>query len=113
MKANKKLTIQDFLDYHAANPKIWELFLKFTMQVISRGYRHFGAKCVMERVRWYINVETKEDPWKINNNFAAFYARKFMEMYPEYLGFFRRRLSVADALYPPEGHRKEGTRCQR
>ena len=37
MEADKKLTTQDFLDYDAANPKIWELFVKFTMQVLSRG----------------------------------------------------------------------------
>lgn len=103
MKEIHKLTVGDFREYHVANPQVWTLFKKFTMQVISRGYRHFGAKCVMERVRGHVNVETKADPWKLNNNFASFYARMFMAAYPEYLGFFRRRLSVADSLYPPGG----------
>ena len=108
-----RLTVRDFRAYHKANPQVWKLFKKFTMQVIGRGYRHFGSGAIIERIRWFVNVETKNDPWKINNNYRSFYARKFMEMYPEYDGFFRRRESVADGMFPPGGSKRKRRKAKR
>lgn len=96
-----RLSVSDFLTYHRNNPQVWTLFRKFTLEVISRGFRHYGASGIWERIRWHVEIETLGEPWKVNNNYRAFYAREFMRQYPEYLGFFRRRESVADGLYPP------------
>jgi hypothetical protein len=102
------LSAADFMAWHRANPQVYELFRKFALDIIRRGYRHYGAAAVMERIRWYLDVETvapeggRREPFKCNNDYRAFYARKFMEEYPEYMGFFRRRESVADTLYPPK-----------
>ena len=97
-----RLRVDDFLAFHRDNPRVWELFRKYTLAVTGRGFRHYGAGGIWERIRWHVEVETRGEPWKINNNYRAFYARKFMSQYPEYLGFFRRRESVADALYAPD-----------
>lgn len=99
----RRLTVAQFLAFDRANPQVWELFRTFTLQVISRGFRNYGASGIWERMRWHMEVETPAgEPWKVNNDYRAFYARKFMLEYPEYLGFFRRRESVADGLYPAE-----------
>ena len=38
--------------FHAAHPEVWELFVKLSRQKIREGFEHYGAKAVMERVRW-------------------------------------------------------------
>lgn len=86
------MTIQErFEIYHNANPLVYDLFVKYTMQVIARGYARFSSKAVFERLRWYFAFETKGDNHKINNNYTALYSRMFMEQYPQYKGFFETR----------------------
>lgn len=85
--------VQSFLDFHRDNPIVFDLFCQFTMVLIRRGFQHGGAKMVMERVRWESAFAGQDghDQFKINNNHAAFYARAFMNCYPEHDGFFRLR----------------------
>jgi len=80
-----------FLEFDRANPEVWRLFVRFTFQVIRSGRRHYGAKAVFERIRWHVALETTEVDFKLNNNFTAYYARKFHEEYPEHAGFFHTR----------------------
>ena len=91
------LTQDQFEVYAAENPKVYPLFEKFTLEAIGSGRMHLGAKMIWERMRWYADVETRgNDGYKLNNNYTAFYARKFMELHPEYQGFFSCRDAVAD-----------------
>jgi len=94
------LSKEDFERYDAENPKVWELFERFSLEVLAAGHRHFGAGAVFERIRWYVSVETKGDTWKLNNNYRSFYARKFLQTHSASAppGFFRLRASVADEV---------------
>jgi hypothetical protein len=88
---------EDFIKYDNENPQVWEKFKYFTLQAIRSGRNNMGSKAIMERIRWYTMVETSsKDVFKINNNYSAFYARKFMKKHPRFDGFFRTRGSVAD-----------------
>lgn len=80
-----------FERFDADNPKVWELFVRFTKQLIVRGFKHYSADAVLHRVRWETAVETHGDVWKVNNNHTPYYARKFERAYPEHAGFFRKR----------------------
>lgn len=80
-----------FWEYHRENPHIYRLFKRFALEAIDRGRKHLGAKMIFERIRWYTQVETTGDPFKINNNYHAYYARLFMRDHPDYDGFFRTR----------------------
>lgn len=82
---------QKFLDYHANNPHVYELFKTYANMAKKRGFKNFGAGAVFERLRWHMNVETTGDPFKLNNNYRAFYARLLMEEDPSFEGFFRTR----------------------
>lgn len=82
--------------FHRDNPQVYELFRRFTFQAIDAGRKDFGAKAVVERIRWSSMVETTGDIYKINNNFVSFYARMFMENHPEHQGLFETRRSKAD-----------------
>jgi hypothetical protein len=86
-----------FEEFDAANPHVWRLFVALTQKVIAAGHSHYSSDGVLHAIRWNMDVETKnEDGFKINNVYSPFYARKFMEKFPEHTGFFRLRSSVAD-----------------
>jgi len=86
----------EFEQFHKENPHVYELFRRFTYQAIDAGRRDFGAKAVIERIRWSAMVDTRGEIFKINNNYASRYARKFMEDHPEHAGLFQTRKSIFD-----------------
>ena len=85
---------EKFNTFDANNPHVWDLFVQYTMQAINSGVKKFGAQAVIERIRWHHNIDTvSEDQFKISNDHAAFYARKFMQEYPQHDGIFRIKAS--------------------
>lgn len=81
-----------FEEFHAANPRVFELFEKFAFEVIGAGHRHYSADAILHRIRWHVAVETKSgDGFKINDHHSAYYARLFEARHPERSGFFRTR----------------------
>ena len=85
--------------FHHNNPRVYELFKKFTFQAIQAGHKSFSADAICHRIRWETSIVTLEEEvnpdtggkLKICNNHVAYYGRKFMSDYPEYAGFFRTR----------------------
>lgn len=76
-----------------ANPIVQRLFVRFTMEAISRGFTHYSSKSIFERIRWETDQADSDgqSTFKINNNYTSWYARRFMEIHPEHSGFFRTR----------------------
>lgn len=83
--------ISRFLKYHAENPKIYTLFKKFANEAMLSGRPYFGGQMIMERLRWYVNVETTGDIFKINNDYASCYSRLLMLEDERFKYFFRTR----------------------
>ncbi len=83
-------TVDLFLVWHQDNPEIWREFERLALQAIERGVTEWGAKGVMEVVRWNIRLQTRQD-FKVNNNWTAIYARIFSMKYPQYRDFFKYR----------------------
>ena len=88
--------VKKFRIYDAENPLIWRMFQKFTFQIMAAGHLNYSANGIFEGMRWHTAI-TGNDEFKMNNNYRAFYARKFMHAFPEHAGYFRTRKSVADA----------------
>lgn len=93
-----ELTSDQFIEFHNNNPRIWELFQKFTFDAIDAGHKRIGAGFITERIRWEVTVNTTGDSFKIRNGFRAFYSRMFMAKYPQYAGLFRTNTSIADEV---------------
>jgi len=89
-----------FLAYHAATPEIYEMFEKFTLQLIERGYQHYGAKGVIERIRWETAITGRGD-YKIDDRYNCYYARRFEHDHPEHEGFYRHRPAAFLWQYGP------------
>ena len=80
-----------FNTYHQENPNVYKLFKQFAIQSKYNGRRHFGAKAIMERVRWEVSIETKDAEFKINNNYTSRYVRLLEKEDPSFIGFFQKR----------------------
>lgn len=84
--------------FHNKHPQIWELFCQFTFELINKGFKNYSAQHgIFARIRWHIDTATSNrgKAFKINNNYSAFYARWFMEKFPEHKGFFRKRTQLS------------------
>jgi len=93
--------LQKFLEYHNNNPKVYELFKRFTTEVREAGWMQYSARAVIHRIRWHTDITIRHSPlddekFKICNNHSPFYARMYMEEHPEYPEMFRLRQAVAD-----------------
>jgi aspartyl aminopeptidase len=87
------MTLEEkFIKFDNENPKVYEMFVHFASELIDKGYKNLSTSLITERIRWEVKLFTvSDDQFKINNNHRAFYARKFMEDFPEYNGYFRIR----------------------
>jgi hypothetical protein len=79
--------------FHKANPHVYALFKRFALEVMAKGYKKFSVAAVWERMRWEAMFSVNHtDPFKINNNHKAYYARWFMAESPDYAKFFNIRV---------------------
>jgi len=78
-----------FARFHAANPHVFTLFLRFANEARSRG-RKTSAKAIIERLRWELVVETDED-FRINDHYTSRYSRLAIETDPTFADFFETR----------------------
>lgn len=88
--------VSDFIRFHRANPRVWELFKRFSMDLILAGRPHHSADSVIHRIRWETAICTTDaaSEFKINDHYSSLYARLFHLAFPDYGNFFRvRKLS--------------------
>lgn len=82
---------QAFEKFHGDNPIVYEWYKRFAYQALDAGMEKLSISLLTERVRWEAQVVTKsDDPFKINNNHRAFYARKLNDE-PMLRDMFRTR----------------------
>jgi len=89
-----------FKQYDQENPGIYLEFKKIALNLIAKGRTHYGAKGIVEVIRYNRITASQgydQDPenstdFKINNNYAPDYARKFMAEFPQYPEFFKTRV---------------------
>jgi hypothetical protein len=88
--AHGKWTPENFRNYHAQNPHIYERFCKFALEAVQRRH-HFSAKAIFHIIRWYTPDTDDQDSFKIDDGWISHYARKFMDEHPEHDGYFETR----------------------
>ena len=83
--------MKEFEIYDKENPSVWVKFREKSFETIRKGFSHYSAKGIFEVLRWHEAGEEKDDGFKVNNNYTAYYARKFMDKFPQHEGFFRTK----------------------
>jgi len=82
--------------FHKANPHVYQGLRTIALALNRAGFKRYSMKAIYERLRFAV-IETHGEPWKLNNDFTALYARKLMEDEPELVGFFELRERTAAA----------------
>lgn len=80
-----------FRRYHHDNPHIFAAFRTLALRLYRAGVTHYGAKALMEIVRYETIIRARTEPLKINNNHTSRYARLLMEQDSRFDGFFSVR----------------------
>jgi hypothetical protein len=97
MKTRHDEIREAYEQFDSSHPKVWTLVCKYTFERINRGFKNYSINAILERVRWETDQADVDGrtSFKVNNNFHAFYARKFMTSFPHHEGFFRLREQIS------------------
>jgi len=92
---------QGLPDYVDENMHIFRQFLQYAVRMRNTGRTHYGAKTIIEVVRYHSHLEDTSE-FKINNNVCGEFARLAMLMFPDTFpsGWFEIRETAARALRP-------------
>lgn len=88
---------EGFWRFHQDNPDVYERLVVMARSMVTRGRSRIGMKMLFEVLRWeyFMSTETDE-PFKLNNNYTAYYSRLIEHNNPELFGVFTKRQSVSD-----------------
>lgn len=85
--------------FDSANPQVYEALVLLARSIRSkRPESTIGIGMLYEVLRWRVYMETDSDePYRLSNDFRAFYARKIMREEPDLGGIFQTKKSIADS----------------
>jgi len=87
-----------FERFDVLNPQVYKALVSLSRRI--RGKRPnstIGIGMLYEVLRWRCYMETDtEEPYKLSNDFRAFYARKIMREEADLKGIFQTKKSIAD-----------------
>lgn len=87
--------------FHRQHPEVAVRFDRYTFELIDRGFKHYSASGVWERIRWETPAGADgKEAFKLNNNYRTYYVRTFQKKHPEHAKFFRTR-RLKSASKPP------------
>ena len=90
-------TIEErFRAFHRANPHVYVQLRKLALNYRRQGRQRGGMKMLFEVLRYQSGIRTRGEPYKLNNDFTALYARMLMAREPELAGFFETRERTAE-----------------
>lgn len=78
-----------------ANPKAWAYIVEQAC-ASAKMLRSFGMKALCEHVRWHMEVNEKQDGFKLNNNYTAAFTRILCEQHPEVTPYVKTRSAAVD-----------------
>ena len=95
------MSATQFNDFDKSNPTVWKLFKQFTHDYVKsqldRGIPKKSIRIshwlIVARIRWESKINTVDynSSFKINNNYTAHYARKFIKQFPKLSHLFQIR----------------------
>jgi hypothetical protein len=86
----------EWLDFHRENPMVWQYFQKFAFEAIAKNRKKISHWLIINRIRWEVYIITTGEEFKISNNFIAWYARLWIETYPEHKTLFNTKRMIGE-----------------
>jgi len=86
------VSIRDgFSKFNEENPHIFKAFEEQALRAINNGKDKISAKLIINWIRWHEFLESSDKNFKINDAYQSYYARAFIEKYPQYQNVFEFR----------------------
>ena len=85
-----------FLEFHQENPHVYDRLVAMCRRLTAKGHKKIGIAMLFEVMRWDHMLATSDEPYKLNNNYKAYYARMIMASEADLAGVFNTRNSEAD-----------------
>lgn len=85
--------------FHGRHPDVYVGLVHLARQARRRGMERLGISMIYEVLRWQTMMGAEvphEEPFKLNNDYRAYYARFIMETCPDLDGIFMKRAVRAD-----------------
>ncbi len=80
-----------FESFHRLNPAVYRAIVQISRELQKRGWFRCSMNMIFERIRWSYAVQTQGDPYLLNNNWRAYYARLVMAAESDLSDFFSVR----------------------
>lgn len=82
-----------FERFDQAHPEVYQEFKKVALDLFLRGRKHYGAKAIMEVIRYHraVSGQDSDEPFKCNNNYPSRMARKLIDEDSRFADFFETR----------------------
>ena len=83
-----------FLAFHADHPEVYEALVVLARRGFEAGANRLGLRMLFEVVRWewiLSRLPAEHEAWKLNNNYAPWYARLIMDENPWAADLFELR----------------------
>jgi len=90
--------LAEFRAYEAANPHLLPTMERIARALIADGRKRIGAKEIFERLRYDDGYRFEGEPFRLDNRFAAGFARRLLEVAPDLEQYVERRRSRFDGL---------------
>lgn len=79
---------EGFERFNSENPHIFKAFEEQAMRAINKGRTKLSAKLIINWIRWHEFLESNDLNFKLNDAYQSYYARHFVEKYPEFKDVF-------------------------
>ena len=80
-----------FTAFNKANPHIFAAFEEQALKAIAKGRIKISSKLIINWIRWNEYLRSSDMNFKINDAYQSYYARYFIEKYPQHAGIFELR----------------------
>lgn len=84
-------TMNAFMEYHRANRWVWEEFERRARELKAQGRTRIAAKEIFEAMRYEARANERGEEFKLNNNWAPYYARALVQKHAEFRGLVELR----------------------
>lgn len=94
---NTKTIEERAASYDAQHPEVYKLLVRYAQEWKSKYSRRVGIELLYNKVRWEVSFPfDKTGGDKLQQGYAAYYARKIMKQNPDLDGIFRLGKTLAE-----------------
>lgn len=86
---------EQFTAFDTANPWVLQALEALVAEQVARDYKRIGVKALVEVLRWR-HGRTYGDRWKLNNSLTSRFARRLIELHPEWSALIETRALASE-----------------